>query len=140
MTTPNPDDAAIREALSRARTIAVVGISDRPDRPSHEVASYLKAAGYRIIPVNPVLAGKEILGERCVASLAEIGHGVDIVDVFRRAEAVPDVVDDALRVDAPLLWLQLGIVNEDAAARARAAGRAVVQDRCIQIEHVRLLR
>jgi predicted CoA-binding protein len=140
VTTPNPDDAAIREALSRARTIAVVGISDRPDRPSHEVASYLKAAGYRIIPVNPVLAGKEILGERCVASLAEIGHGVDIVDVFRRAEAVPDVVDDALRVDAPLLWLQLGIVNEDAAARARAAGRAVVQDRCIQIEHVRLLR
>jgi len=139
MTTPNPDDAAIREALSRAGTIAVVGISDRPGRPSHEVAAYLKDAGYRIIPVNPLLAGKEILGERCVASLGEIDGGVDIVDVFRRAEAVPAVIEDALRIPAPLLWFQLGIVNEEAADRARAAGRTVVQDRCIQIEHARLL-
>jgi hypothetical protein len=137
--TPNPGDAEIREALSRAGTIAVVGISDRTDRPSHEVAAYLKDAGYQIIPVNPLLAGKEILGEPCVASLGEIDGGVDIVDVFRRAEAVPEVMDDALRIDAPLIWLQLGIVHEQAAARARAAGRTVVQDRCIQIEHVRLL-
>ena len=139
MTTPNPDDAAIREALSRAGTIAVVGISDRPGRPSHEVAAYLKDAGYRIIPVNPLLAGKEILGEWCVASLGEIDGGVDIVDVFRRAEAVPPVIEDALRIPAPLLWFQLGIVNEEAADRARAAGRTVVQDRCIRIEHARLL-
>lgn len=116
-----------------------MGISDRPDRPSHEVAAYLKAAGYRIIPVNPVLAGREILGERCVASLPEIEGGVDIVDVFRRAEAVPEAMDAALQIDAPLVWLQLGIVHEEAATRARAAGRTVVQDRCIKIEHARLL-
>ncbi len=139
MTTPNPDDTAIRNALARARSIAVLGISDRPDRPSHEVAAYLQAAGYRIIPVNPVLEGKGILGERCVASLGKIKGAVDIVDVFRRAEAVPEAMDEALRIDAPLVWLQLGIVNEEAAARARAAGRTVVQDRCIKIEHARLL-
>lgn len=138
--TPNPGDAEIREALCRAGTIAIVGISDRPDRPSHEVAVYLKDTGYRIIPVNPVLAGKEILGELCVASLGEIDGGVDIVDVFRRAEAVPEVMDDALRIDAPLIWLQLGIVHEDAAQRARAAGRLVVQDRCLKIERARLRR
>ena len=140
MTTPNPDDAAIRHALSRARAIAVVGISDRPDRPSHGVAAYLKAAGYRIIPVNPALAGRSVLGERCFASLPEIGRGVDIIDVFRRAEALPDLMGDALRIEAPLIWLQLGIVNEEAAARARAAARTVVQDLCIKIEHARLLR
>ena len=136
--TPNPGDAEIREALCRSRTIAVVGISHRPDRPSHEVAAYLKGAGYRIIPVNPTLAGKEMLGEHCVGSLSEIGGRVDIVDVFRRAEGVPEVIEDALQIDAPWIWLQLGIIHETAAERARAAGRRVVQDLCIKIEHGRL--
>ena len=134
----NPSDPEIFEALTRARTIAVVGISDRTDRPSHEVATYLRDAGYRIVPVNPQLAGREILGARCVASLGEIRGAVDIVDVFRRSDAVPEVVEDALRIDAPWIWLQLGVVHEEAADRARAAGRKVVQDRCIKIDHRRL--
>lgn len=126
--------------LARARTIAVVGLSDRVERPSHEVAAYLQEAGYRIIPVNPTLAGGEILGEPVVASLGEIGGPVDVVDVFRRSELAGQAVEDALAIDAPLIWLQLGVRNDAAAEKARARGRTVVQDRCIKIEHARLCR
>ena len=138
--TPNPPDTEIARILSDARTVAVVGISDRPDRPSHEVAEYLQGAGYRIIPVNPQLEGKTILGEKCVGSLEAIEGDVDLVDVFRRAEAVPEVIESALRTRAPVIWLQLGIVNEEAARRARNAGRTVIQDRCTKIDHARLVK
>ncbi len=138
--TPNPDDATLRETLRRARTIAVIGASDRPDRPSHEVAAYLQRAGYRIIPVNPNLAGKSVLGERAVSWLAEIREPVDIVDVFRRSEAVPEIVAEALKLSEPVIWLQLGVVHEESARVARQAGRTVVQDRCLKIEHARLCR
>lgn len=134
----SPDDEVIRKALSGARRIAVVGLSDRPDRPSHDVAGYLQRAGYRIIPVNPGLAGRRVLGEPACASLRELDGGADIVDIFRRSEFVPDVINDALRIRAPLIWMQLGVVHEGAAARARAEGRLVVQDRCLKIEHARL--
>jgi predicted CoA-binding protein len=137
--TPNPADAAIREALKRARTIAVVGLSDGPNRPSHAVAEYLQRAGYKVLPVNPQLAGRRLLGETTVASLRGVPDRVDIVDVFRRPEAVPGVVEDALAIAAPLIWFQLGVIHEEAAARARRAGRLVVQDRCLKIEHARLL-
>jgi predicted CoA-binding protein len=136
----NPDDAAIRETLSRARTIAVVGASDRQDRPSHDVAAYLQRAGYRIIPVNPKLAGESILGERTVGSLADIRGPVDIVDVFRRSEAVPEIIAEALALSKPAIWLQLGVVHEASSRTAREAGRTVVQDLCIKLEHERLCR
>jgi predicted CoA-binding protein len=137
--TPNPADAAIREALEKARTIAVVGLSGKRDRPSHSVAEYLRRAGYKVLPVNPELEGKELLGEVTVASLKDLPEQVDIVDVFRRPEAVPGVVQDVLAIGAPLIWLQLGVIHEEAVARARRAGRLVVQDRCLKVEHARLL-
>jgi predicted CoA-binding protein len=138
--TPNPDDATLRETLCRARTIAVVGASDRRERASHEVAAYLQRAGYRIIPVNPKLAGESILGERAVSSLADIREPVDIVEVFRRSEAVPEIIAQALKLSEPVIWLQLGVVHEESARIAREAGRTVVQDRCMKIEHARLCR
>lgn len=130
---PRSGDQEIDEILKTARTIAVVGLSPNPDRPSNEVASYLKGAGFRIIPVNP--GQKEILGERCYASVAEIPEPVDVVDVFRAPEAVPPVVDDAVRAKAKAVWLQVGIVHEEAARKARAAGLKVVMDRCMMVEH-----
>ena len=138
--TDNPPDEILREHLARARRIAVVGLSDRPDRPSHEVASYLKDAGYEIIPVNPNLAGREILGETVRASLEEIEGPIDIVDVFRRSALAGEAIAAALAIDAPLIWLQLGVRSEAAAEGARARGRTVVQDRCIKIDHARLCR
>lgn len=131
-------DEALRLVLCRARTIAVVGLSDRANRPSHDVASYLQRAGFRIIPVNPNLAGKSLLGERVVASLREILGRVDVVDVFRRQEFVAESVEDALAIDAPVIWFQLGVADPGAATRARAAGRLVIEERCIKIEHARL--
>lgn len=116
----------------------MVGLSDRPERPSHDVARYLLRAGFRVIPVNPTLAGRCVLGERVRSSLAELDGGVDIVDIFRRSALVPDVIDDALQIPAPLIWMQLGVMHAGAAARARGEGRLVVQDRCIKIEHARL--
>ena len=136
----NPADDDILNALVRARRIAVVGLSNRPERPSHDVAAYLQRAGYRIVPINPLLAGGEVLGEKVYASLQELEEGVDIVDVFRRPEFIPDVIEDALRIDAPLIWLQLGVVHEASAGIARGKGRLVVQDRCLKIEHARLCR
>ncbi len=116
--------------LREAQVIAVVGISDKPERPSHEVAAYLQAAGYRIVPVNPVL--KEVLGQTCYPSLTAYGKPVDIVDVFRASDAVPPIVDEAIATGARCVWMQEGVVHEEAAAKAEAAGLSTVQDLCIK--------
>jgi hypothetical protein len=127
----------IRDILKRARTIAMVGASDKPDRDSYQVMAYLIANGYRVIPVNPTV--EAIQGERSYPTLAAIPVKVDIVDVFRRSDAVPPVVDEAIAIGAPVVWMQLGVVNEEAAQTARAAGMAVVMDRCMKVEHRRLI-
>jgi uncharacterized protein len=123
----------IDEILRTARTIAVVGLSDNPERDSHRVARYLRDRGYRILPVNPNAA--EILGAKCYATLREIGEPVDIVDVFRKPEAVPEIVADAIAIGARAVWLQSGIAHNAAAGQARAAGLKVVQSRCLMVEH-----
>ncbi len=123
----------IGKLLKNSKTIAVVGLSDSPLRPSHGVAAYLQTHGYRIIPVNPGIRGA--LGEKAVASLHHIKEKIDIVDVFRRAEFVPQVVDEAIRLKVPAIWLQEGVIHEAAAAKARQAGIFVVMDRCILKEH-----
>lgn len=129
----NPPQDRIRELLASARTIAVVGASSKPHKPSHRIFRYLKSAGYRVFPVNP--QETEVLGERSYGRLQDIPERVDIVDVFRRAERTPDVAADAAAVGAGALWLQLGISNHQAAATASAAGLTVVMDRCIAVEH-----
>ena len=130
-------DAEIRDILTRVKTIAVVGWSPKPDRPSHGVAAFLKGRGYRVIPVNPGQAGQAALGERVVATLAEAGP-VDMVDIFRRSEEAGAVADEAVRLGAKVVWMQLGVVDEAAASRARAAGVQVVMNRCPAIEIPRL--
>ena len=132
-----PADDELGRILRKARTIAVIGLSADPEKPSHEVAAYLQAHGYRIIPVNP--RGGVILGEAVYADLSAVPEPIDIVDVFRPAAACLKVAREAVAVRAKVLWLQLGIVNEEAAALARAAGLAVVMDRCTLREHRRLL-
>ena len=134
MTTSAASDE-ITELLKRAKTIAVVGLSDSPLRPSHGVSAYMQSQGYRIIPVNPAIKGA--LGEKAVASLADIKDKIDIVDVFRRPEAVPEVVDEAIQVGASAIWMQEGVIHEAAAAKARQAGIFVVMDKCILKEHRR---
>ncbi|MGD0611726.1 MAG: CoA-binding protein [Anaerolineales bacterium] len=131
MTKPTLDE--LRRILATTRTIAVVGLSDKPDRPSHAVAAYLQQQGYRIIPVNPNLA--EVLGEKAYPSVRDIPEPVDVVDIFRRAEDVPPIVEDAIAKGAKVVWMQLGIINEVAAARADAAGLKVVMDTCIEVAH-----
>jgi uncharacterized protein len=131
------DDSEIRDILTSVKTIAVVGWSPKPDRPSHGVAAFLKRRGYRVIPVNPGQAGQEALGETVVATLAEAGP-VDMVDIFRRSEEAGAVVDAAIAAGARAVWMQLGVIDEAAAARARAAGLRVVMDRCPAIEIPRL--
>ncbi len=128
----------IKQLLSTAKTIAVVGLSNKPDRASYGVAEYMQRAGYRIIPVNPVLK-EPVLGEQPVASLSDIKEPIDIVDIFRRAEDVPPVVEEAIAVGAKAIWMQLGIVNQEAAAAAEAAGLEVVMDKCIKVEHMQQL-
>jgi uncharacterized protein len=141
MSFSNPGSGAIDELLRKARTIAVVGLSDNPRRPSYDVAASLRDVGYRIIPVNPGLAVWE--GMRAVPDLDHIGEilgpteRVDIVNVFRRPEHVSAIVDDCIRLELPALWLQLGVVDEAAAQRAVASGICVVMDRCIKIERLR---
>jgi predicted CoA-binding protein len=130
-------DAEIRDILTRVKTIAVVGWSPKPDRPSHGVAAYLKRRGFRVIPVNPGQAGQEALGETVVATLAEAGQ-VDMVDIFRRSEEAGAVADEAVRLGVKVVWMQLGVVDEAAAERARAAGLQVVMNRCPAIEIPRL--
>ncbi|CAA9585519.1 MAG: CoA-binding domain protein [uncultured Thermomicrobiales bacterium] len=123
--------------LTDHKTIAMVGLSADPMRPSHFAAIYMLAEGYDVIPVNPRYAGQAILGQPVYASLAEIPRPVGIVDVFRKPQDVPPIAEEAIRIGAPVLWLQLGVVNEEAAATARAAGLDVVMDRCVKIEHAR---
>lgn len=123
----------IRTILSTAKIIAVVGLSDRPERPSHGVAAYLQQQGYRIIPVNPNVA--EVLGEKAYPSLKEIPQTVDVVEIFRRSADVPPIVDDAIAVGAKAVWMQEGVINETAAQKARDAGLIVVMDRCMLKEH-----
>ncbi|HSM87371.1 MAG TPA: CoA-binding protein [Candidatus Limnocylindrales bacterium] len=123
----------IGRLLKESKTIAVVGLSDSPLRPSYGVAAYMQSNGYRVIPVNPAIKGA--LGEKAVASLSDIKEKIDIVDVFRRPEFVPEVVDEAIRLKVPAIWLQEGVVHEEAAEKARKAGIQVVMDRCILKEH-----
>ena len=128
----------LRRILGTCRTIAVVGLSPQWHRPSFFAAKYMQEHGYRIIPVNP--GAKEILGERCYASVTEAAkdHRIDMVDCFRRSEDIPPIADEAIAIGAKCLWMQIGVINEEAAAKARAAGLAVVMDRCVKIEHARL--
>lgn len=135
---PITDDTAIATLLSTARTIALVGASERPERASHQVMAMLQDHGYRVIPVNPAITGQHILGEYVWESLDQIGVPIDIVDVFRRSEHVGPVVDEAIAAGAKAVWMQLGIINAEAAARAEAAGLQVVMDRCPKIEIRRL--
>jgi len=128
----------IRFVLQQCRTIAVVGLSSEPHRPSHVVASYMQSHGYRVIPVNPRYADTEILGEPCYATLTDIPFQVDMVDVFRRTEDVLPIAQQAIAMGARCLWQQIGVVNREADALARAAGLVSVMDLCVKIEHARL--
>ena len=127
----------IVELLRSVRTIALVGASDRPDRPSHGVMKFLQDHGYRVIPVNPTITGEHIHGEYVWRELSQIGEPIDMVDIFRRPIAAGEAVDEAIAVGAKAVWLQLGVINEAAAARAEAAGLKVVMDRCPKIEIMR---
>jgi predicted CoA-binding protein len=129
---------AILELLKNYKTIAVVGLSSNPMRPSYDVTEYMQAAGYRIIPVNP--NERKVLGEKSYARLEEVPEKIEIVNVFRRAEEVPAVVDSAIRVGAKVVWMQQGVENEEAAEKARAAGLMVIEDACILVEHRRRAR
>jgi len=131
-------DEEVRDVLEQCRVIAVVGASPRPERDSHEVMEFLKLQGYRVIPVNPICAGQEILGERVRESLAEIDEPVDMVDVFRRSDVAGEAVDEAIAIGAKAVWLQLGVIDVEAARRAETAGLRVVMDRCPKIEIPRL--
>jgi predicted CoA-binding protein len=131
-----PGDDALRGILTDAKTIAMVGASNNPDRASHGIMKQLLAAGYRVIPVNP--KESEVLGQRAVASLTDIEEPVDIVDVFRKSEDTPPIADEAAKIGAKTLWLQLGVASEETAARALKAGLGIVMDTCIGATHARL--
>ncbi|AOH84179.1 CoA-binding protein [Sphingomonas panacis] len=135
---PITDDAGIKALLEEARTIALVGASDRPDRPSYGVMKRLQDHGYRVIPVNPQITGEHIHGEFVFRDLDQLGDPIDLVDIFRNSAAAGEAVDDAIRIGAKAVWMQLGVVNEAAAARAEAAGLKVVMDRCPAIDIPRL--
>jgi len=135
---PLTDDAAIKTLLETARTIALVGASDRPDRPSYRVMATLQTHGYRVIPVHPQITGEHLHGEFVFRDLDQLGDPIDIVDIFRRSDAVGPIVDQAIAIGAKAVWMQLGVIDEAAAARAEAAGLQVVMDRCPAIEIPRL--
>ena len=132
----DPDDIA--ELLRSARTIAMVGASDRPDRPSNGVMKFLQEQGYRVFPVNPTITGEHIHGEYVWRELSQIGEPIDIVDIFRRSSEAGEAVDQAITVGAKAVWMQIGVINPAAAERAEAAGLKVVMDRCPKIEFARL--
>jgi len=134
----NPDAAQIKDLLSDARTVAVVGLSDRSYRTSHAIARVLQGLGFRIFPVNPNLSGP-VLGEEPYATVEQIPEPVDIVDVFRRSEKVMPVAEDAVAAGAKALWMQSGVVNEEAAAYAKEHGLIVVMDRCIKVDYASLV-
>jgi uncharacterized protein len=142
------ESAQLKRMLERDKVIAVVGLSRHPYRPSHSVAVYMQSHGYRIVPINPAYSNDTagVLGERCYAtlqhaceSLAEEGVAIDMVNVFRRADDIPPIVDDAIRIGVRSLWLQLGVIDDAAAQRAERAGLDVAMDRCVMIEHGRLI-
>lgn len=132
-------DAYLRDILESVRTVAVVGASPKSDRPSHGVMRFLQRSGYRVIPINPTAANETINGEVCRATLAEIGEKIDMVDIFRRSEHAGAVVDEAIAIGAKVVWMQLGVRDDAAAARAEKAGLKVVMNRCPAIERPRLI-
>ncbi len=131
---PLTRDEDIYDLLANARTIALVGASDRPDRPSHVVMKYLQERGYRVFPVNPQITGEHVLGEYVWRELDQIGEPIDIVDIFRRPIAAGETVDEAIAVGAKAVWMQIGVINEEAAERAEKAGLKVVMNRCPKID------
>jgi len=133
----NPDEGAIGRLLQGVRRIAVVGLSPKPHRDSHRIARYLQERGYEIVPIYP--REEQILGQTVYRRVQDVPGGVDLVDVFRRSEELMEVTEDALAAKAPALWFQLDCVNEEAARRAREAGATVVMDRCIMVDHSRIL-
>lgn len=136
------DTQTIAQILKQSKTVAVVGLSPKPQRDSYHVAQYMQAHGWRIVPVNPVVAGQTLLGETVVATLAEAAQRapIDLVDVFRNSDEAARVVDEAIALNLPAVWLQIGVVNDAAVARARAAGLLAVQDRCLMVEYARHMR
>lgn len=132
----NPPSEEVKAILENSRTVAIVGISPKAERDSHQVARYLKKQGYRIVPVNP--GQKEILGETCYPNLKSIPFPVDMVDVFRRPDAVPPIVDDAIAIGAKVVWMQLGIAHNESAKKALESGLSVVMNKCTKIEHMHL--
>ncbi len=135
---PLTRDEDIKALLEETRTIALVGASDRPDRPSYRVMRTLQHHGYRVIPVNPQITGEHLHGEFVFRDLGQLGDPIDLVDIFRRSDAAGEAVDEAIAIGAKAVWMQLGVVNEAAAARAEAAGLKVVMDRCPAIDIPRL--
>lgn len=135
---PLSADTDIRDLLTSTRTIALVGASDRSDRPSHGVMAMLLRHGYRVIPINPQIAGQELLGQTVLPDLASVAEPIDLVDIFRRPLAAGEAVDEAIAVGAKAVWLQLDVINHDAVTRAEAAGLKAVMDRCPAIEIPRL--
>ena len=135
---PLTRDEDLAALLASARTIAVVGASDRPNRPSYGVMQFLSDRGWRVLPVNPRITGERIVGEYVWHDLGQIGEPIDIVDIFRRPEEAGEAVDQAIAAGAKAVWMQLGVINDEAAARAEAAGLQVVVDRCIKIDAARL--
>ena len=135
---PLTRDEDIYDLLAHTRTIALVGASDRPDRPSYGVMAYLQSRGYRVLPVNPQITGEHVHGEYVWRELAQIGEPIDMVDIFRRPQAAGEAVDQAIAVGAKAVWMQIGVINQDAAERAEAAGLKVVMNRCPKIDIPRL--
>ena len=135
---PLTSDQDIAELLANTRTIALVGASDRPDRPSYGVMRFLQSHGYRVFPVNPQITGEHVHGEYVWRELSQIGEPIDMVDIFRRPQAAGEAVDEAIAAGAKSVWLQIGVINEEAATRAEAAGLKVVMDKCPKIEIPRL--
>ena len=135
---PLTRDEDIYGLLAATRTIAMIGASDRPDRPSYGVMKYLQSHGYRVFPVNPQITGEHVHGEYVWRELSQIGEPIDMVDIFRRPQAAGEAVDEAIAVGAKSVWLQIGVINHEAAARAEAAGLKVVMDKCPKIEIPRL--
>ena len=138
LTSAYTSDAVIKEILGTTRVIALIGASDKPDRPSYSVMKYLKIMGYQVIPVNPFKAGKEILGEPVFGALSEINTPIDMVDIFRKPDEAVQIIDAAIAANAKAIWMQIGVVNQEAAKRATAAGLQVIMNRCPKIEIPRL--